>query len=78
MDLNLNSLMIIIYIFMVCLGICYFVARIIHSGPIKITEHGTIDYIINIIVIVVAAIILTAIIVLNYNNLIDIKSIFNT
>lgn len=67
MDFNLNSTMIIMCIFLVSLGVCYLVVRIMYSGPIKISEHGTMQYIFTIVAMVIAAIIITIIVSCNYN-----------
>lgn len=77
MNLNLNSILLVIYIFLASLGAVYLVFRIFYSGPIKISERGTRRYILTIILIVILAIILTIFLVLNYNNFLNIN-IFNT
>lgn len=78
MNLNLDSGMFIVYIFMACLGICYLVVRIMYSGPIKISEHGTKKYIITIMTIIIVSAFLTLVIAIKCNIGINIKELFNT
>ena len=77
MNLNLNSTILIACIFIVSLGVFYLIFRIIYSGPIKISEHGTKKYILTIILIVILAIILTVFIVFKYKILLNFN-FFNT
>ncbi len=73
-----NPIIFVACLFVLCLGISYLFARLIYSGPIKLTEHGTKKYIFRVVAVVFFAIFLTILLILEFNIKIDINSIFNT
>lgn len=67
MPTEINHTIFIACLFIMCLGISYLLARLIYSGPIKLTEHGTKQYIIRVILVFLFAVLLTGLLVIYFN-----------
>lgn len=78
MPSEVNHIIFIACLFMLCLGISYLLARLIYSGPIKLTEHGTKQYIIRVLAVFLFAIFLTILLIIEFDIKIDFTSIFYT
>ncbi len=78
MPSEINHILFIACLFMLCLGISYLLARLIYSGPIKLTEYGTKQYILRVIAVFLFAVLLTILLIIHFDIKIDFKSIFYT
>lgn len=72
MPSEISPILFISCLFILCLGISYLFARMIYSGPIKLTEHGTKQYIIRVIAVFLFAVFLTVLLMVEFNIKIDI------
>lgn len=64
---EINHAYLIACLFLFCLGISYLLARLIYSGPIKLTEHGTKKYIVRVVCVFLFALLLTGGLVAYFN-----------